>query len=53
MAVKEPGWILEAPGKRKMEIKGENGDDNRKRIETQKYILLKLLKINLKITKMW
>ena len=28
MAVKEPGWILEAPGKRKMEIKGENGDDN-------------------------
>ena len=21
MAVKEPGWILEAPGKRKMEIK--------------------------------
>ena len=36
MAVKEPGWILEAPGKRKMEIKGENGDDNRKRIETQK-----------------
>ena len=60
MAVKEPGWILEAPGKRKMEIKGENGDDNRKCIETQKlkitnkkYILLKLLKINLKITKMW
>ena len=36
MAVKEPGWILEAPGKRKMEIKGENGDDNRKRIETQR-----------------
>ena len=36
MAVKEPGWILEAPGKRKMEIKGENGDDNQKRIETQK-----------------
>ena len=22
MAVKEPGWILEAPGKQKMEIKG-------------------------------
>ena len=36
MTVKEPGWILEAPGKRKMEIKGEHGDDNRKRIETQK-----------------
>ena len=50
MAVKEPGWIREAPGKRKVEIEGENGDDNRKGIiETQKksqtkYILLNLLK---------
>ena len=35
MAVKEPGWIFKAPGKKKVEIKGENGDDNRERIETQ------------------
>ena len=35
MAVKEPGRILEAPGKRKVEIKDENGDDNCGRIKTQ------------------
>ena len=28
MAVKEPGWILETPGKRKV----EREDDNRKRV---------------------
>ena len=33
MAVKEPGWILEAPGKRKVEIKDENGDDEGKQIK--------------------
>ena len=32
MAVKEPGWILEAPGKRKMEKEDENGDDSSKSI---------------------
>ena len=32
MAVKEPGWILEAPGKRKVEKEDKNGDDNSKSI---------------------
>ena len=36
MAVKEPAWILEAPGKRKMEKEDKNGDDNRERIKNTK-----------------
>ena len=53
MAVKEPGWTLEGPCKREVEIEDENGDDNRERIKNTKqvqtnYILLNLLKLNLK-----
>ena len=29
MAEKEPGWVIEAPGKGKMEKEDENGNSNR------------------------
>ena len=50
MAVTEPSWILEDPGKREVVIDDEHGDDNRECIKiknTKKvvtiYILLNLL----------